>query len=249
MNKIIKRTTIITLLCTGILTSTIRSMDTTTILDANNKRIRSYPATIQQLPKKQRTNKQNTQVNNQHSFTEIEIEVAKVLAELPNIFTRIEVERTLVTKLPTPVINKAPTNATLIPIIKTCLWGYCPKQFLIHEGFYSYEDFYNHVKDHYDETTRNKNRIFSCKWDNNKCPFTTRIKSNLYQHLLQHTEKGFKCTYCDKTLARKRTLNTHINSHFGIKPFKCSQCDKTFAYKSSLSNHLKNACPAQNWKT
>ena len=47
-----------------------------------------------------------------------------------------------------------------------------------------------------------------------------------------------KCDICDKTLANKKTLSSHILTHTGEKPHECTQCGHRFALKGTLSSHI-----------
>lgn len=48
----------------------------------------------------------------------------------------------------------------------------------------------------------------------------------------------YACTLCGKSLASKRGLTYHIQSHTKEKPFGCSLCDKSFTRKGSVDRHM-----------
>ncbi|XP_051928989.1 zinc finger protein 271-like [Hippocampus zosterae] len=50
--------------------------------------------------------------------------------------------------------------------------------------------------------------------------------------------KQFNCSICDKTVANKGSLKTHMLTHTGEKPFACPICDKRFSIKQNMKRHM-----------
>ena len=73
------------------------------------------------------------------------------------------------------------------------------------------------------------------------------IKSKHYfdRHMkTNHTsneEKDYKCDFCPKAFAFKRTLNNHRMIHTGEKPFKCNYCDAKFTDLSTRRQHEQSS--------
>ncbi|PSN50470.1 hypothetical protein C0J52_10708 [Blattella germanica] len=49
----------------------------------------------------------------------------------------------------------------------------------------------------------------------------------------------FCCDICNKSFARKDSLNGHIRTHENIRPYACIVCGKAFPAKSRLTQHLR----------
>ena len=47
----------------------------------------------------------------------------------------------------------------------------------------------------------------------------------------------YKCLICEKQLANKGSLKTHMRVHSDETPFQCDKCDKRFKLKPSLDCH------------
>mmetsp|Transcript_8221 Transcript_8221/g.10213 ORF Transcript_8221/g.10213 Transcript_8221/m.10213 type:complete len:300 (+) Transcript_8221:2-901(+) len=77
--------------------------------------------------------------------------------------------------------------------------------------------------------------ICDYKGCNKKCP----TKSALKRHKIIHTDKAFKCFYCDKKFDRKSAQLNHQKIHLNMdKPFKCNECGSHFKFKKSLTKHI-----------
>ena len=75
-----------------------------------------------------------------------------------------------------------------------------------------------------------------------RCPFKSRSKSNLKQHIqvVHDKERPFKCTQCDKSWFHKRQLNDHIDVVHLNKLFKCQPCNKKFHQRGSYREHNRS---------
>ncbi|KAI1697444.1 zinc-finger double domain-containing protein [Ditylenchus destructor] len=78
-------------------------------------------------------------------------------------------------------------------------------------------------------------------------PMKTPMKRNQFSyaigqknlHVLQHSEKPFKCDQCSYATNLKKTLKEHIHTHTGEKPYKCEECPYASAYSSCLRIHKR----------
>ena len=64
-------------------------------------------------------------------------------------------------------------------------------------------------------------------------------------HLKVHqpdSEKPFKCSYagCERAFINPQSLESHSNSHLGLKPYQCDFCETRFQNTSNKAAHLKN---------
>lgn len=53
------------------------------------------------------------------------------------------------------------------------------------------------------------------------------------------TETTFKCSYCNRTLKTKETLQAHENQHLGYRPDVCRYCDKSYTLVKNLKYHVR----------
>ncbi|XP_069740969.1 transcriptional repressor CTCF-like isoform X2 [Narcine bancroftii] len=84
--------------------------------------------------------------------------------------------------------------------------------------------------------TKGIRKTFQCKL----CLHTFPQQSSLNRHFRSHTnEQPHKCHLCDKAFRTITLLQSHINTHTGIrKTFQCKLCLHTFPQRSSLNRHL-----------
>jgi len=67
---------------------------------------------------------------------------------------------------------------------------------------------------------------------------TTKTTAKKKKDIHTHTgKKSFKCTWCEKELATKQSLERHIRTHTGEKPYKCTRCEKEFADSGNCKKH------------
>ena len=93
----------------------------------------------------------------------------------------------------------------------------------------------NHVKIH-------GNKELSCKHCEKK--FKTQSSLERHERSMHQSdyEKRFRCSYLDCTRAFicSSGLESHMNSHLGLKPYKCEVCDTGFQNVSNRSAHMRN---------
>ena len=81
------------------------------------------------------------------------------------------------------------------------------------------------------------------------CGKTMRSKDTRYHMLAFHTPDHlmpFVCQICKKGFVWKSKLDTHVNSHLGLKPFKCHYCEKTFA--DTANKRMHERCTHEGYK-
>lgn len=63
-------------------------------------------------------------------------------------------------------------------------------------------------------------------------------KKSLETHLLSHAGiRPYKCKRCERVYATQSDLNKHLKIHLGDNIYNCSECSKTFKYKIELRQH------------
>ncbi|XP_062716178.1 gastrula zinc finger protein XlCGF57.1-like [Aedes albopictus] len=81
------------------------------------------------------------------------------------------------------------------------------------------------------------------------CPLRFVSKQGMFRHIQavhqnlkpppENHSRKFLCTECGKSFRRMKHLETHTNSHAGIRPHHCAECNLYFAQKSSLNIHIR----------
>nr|CAI5870418.1 unnamed protein product [Callosobruchus analis] len=95
------------------------------------------------------------------------------------------------------------------------------------------------TKKHPDFIASVSSKIHECT----KCTYKTTRSSRFRDHMAKHPELGVICTYCNKTFARKLSLNDHIiKKHpdfiasVSSKIHECTKC----TYKTTRSSHFRD---------
>jgi len=81
---------------------------------------------------------------------------------------------------------------------------------------------------------RKLKRMVVCR----QCGVKFLYVASLTSHMKTHAMKQFKCDICDKMLATKQSLQSHLETHTEGKRFTCWQCGKHFVQKQGLLRHL-----------
>ncbi|XP_028847021.1 zinc finger protein 142 isoform X2 [Denticeps clupeoides] len=77
------------------------------------------------------------------------------------------------------------------------------------------------------------------------CPFATRKRLVLAQHLLDEHEEGpaaekpLKCGVCDFSCRHQLVFEQHIRSHGGTRLYKCTECQYSTRNKQKITWHIR----------
>ncbi|XP_043961458.1 zinc finger protein 408 [Gambusia affinis] len=74
-----------------------------------------------------------------------------------------------------------------------------------------------------------------------ECLQTFTQKSDLQRHMFSHTEGGFLCSYCGKSLRDPHSLRYHERLHTGERPHRCSICGKGYTMATKLRRHMRSS--------
>ncbi|KAM4744356.1 zinc finger protein 408 [Anableps anableps] len=80
-------------------------------------------------------------------------------------------------------------------------------------------------------------RPFPCP----ECLQTFSQKSDLQRHMFSHTEGGFLCSYCGRSLRDPHSLRYHERLHTGERPHCCSICGKGYTMATKLRRHVRSS--------
>ncbi|XP_012736197.2 zinc finger protein 408 [Fundulus heteroclitus] len=80
-------------------------------------------------------------------------------------------------------------------------------------------------------------RPFPCP----ECLQTFTQKSDLQRHMFSHTEGGFLCSYCGRSLRDPHSLRYHERLHTGERPHRCSICGKGYTMATKLRRHMRSS--------
>lgn len=77
------------------------------------------------------------------------------------------------------------------------------------------------------------------------CPFTTKTRRLLAQHLLSEHEDGssedkpLKCSTCEFVCRHQLVLEQHLRSHRGKRLYKCTDCEYATRNKQKITWHIR----------
>ncbi|TNN68540.1 Zinc finger protein 142 [Liparis tanakae] len=77
------------------------------------------------------------------------------------------------------------------------------------------------------------------------CPFGTKTRRLLAQHLLSDHEEGppedkpFKCSSCEFACRHQLVLEQHLRSHGGKRLYKCTDCEYSTRNKQKITWHIR----------
>ncbi|XP_070694217.1 zinc finger protein 142 [Pempheris klunzingeri] len=77
------------------------------------------------------------------------------------------------------------------------------------------------------------------------CPFATKTRQLLAQHLLNEHEEGppedkpLKCSTCQFACQHQLVLEQHLRSHGGKRLYKCSDCEYSTRNKQKITWHIR----------
>ena len=69
------------------------------------------------------------------------------------------------------------------------------------------------------------------------CDYKAVNNATLKDHMAKHSDPQFQCSYCEKKLKSKKSLEAHERDHTGERPFKCEVCGKGFKSSTVLIVH------------
>ncbi|KAI3356535.1 hypothetical protein L3Q82_017745 [Scortum barcoo] len=77
------------------------------------------------------------------------------------------------------------------------------------------------------------------------CPFATKTRQQLAQHLLNEHEEGspedkpLRCSTCQFTCRHQLVLEQHLRSHGGKRLYKCADCEYSTQNKQKITWHIR----------
>lgn len=71
-----------------------------------------------------------------------------------------------------------------------------------------------------------------------KCPYSSRSKYDLERHYTMHSNKGYKCRFCNYVAMRRDTLTSHEVIHTGVRPHQCHLCPYGSIRLTFLEKHI-----------
>ncbi|XP_038164422.1 zinc finger protein 408 [Cyprinodon tularosa] len=80
-------------------------------------------------------------------------------------------------------------------------------------------------------------RPFACP----ECLQTFTQKSDLKRHMFSHTERGFLCSFCGRSLRDPHSLRYHERLHTGERPHCCLICGKGYTMATKLRRHMRSS--------
>lgn len=94
-------------------------------------------------------------------------------------------------------------------------------------------------------SVKSKKHVHTC----NICGKKYAEQSRLRTHLIVHTNRVFKCPYCDRTYTNPYTLAQHKHSHTQshAQNYFCDLCQTYYATKKLLRQHIKNGSAHQQF--
>lgn len=75
-----------------------------------------------------------------------------------------------------------------------------------------------------------------------QCDMSFLKARSLAMHMKKHNKKvkeRFVCDVCSKSFSLKTLLRRHLRIHSTVKPYQCTKCPKTYSRQDQLTNHIK----------